>query len=179
MWAIDWAHPCNGYSVSWIEAGEGTGAGKTTPWYFWADCRPGYNYAQHWLYQVPSGDFGQFFAYTIVNTSNWGTSQGTWDLSMQSLNGTQHWLNGLHTSTAMSFKPNDIEVGLEIYPFPDPAVGSANPADYTQNQWRNSSGVWAYQNSAGSPHSDPTAFWTWLTVPAPGGVGGYGEATCC
>jgi hypothetical protein len=185
MWALDWAHPCYIspgvlFENSSIEAGEGIGGwiGSQTS-YFWEDCRPGYLPAHHWMYAIPSGDYGQTFAYTIVNTSNWGTSQGTWDIYMQSLNGTQHWQSHPHTSTAMSFKPNAIWAGLEAYPQANLSYADANPVDYSQNQWRNASGAWAYQTSAGYVESDPNANWTWLTVPAPGGFGGDGEATCC
>jgi transcriptional regulator with XRE-family HTH domain len=44
-----------------------------------------------------------------------------------------------------------------------------SPEEEWEHGWRPPSHV----------ESDPNANWTWLTVPAPGGVGGIGEATCC
>src|SRR5215467_6928909 len=66
MWLRDTSHGCNNYSVSWIEAGEATQPGKTGNYYFWGDCRPGFDFAPHFLKQPPSGDVGQYFEYIIT-----------------------------------------------------------------------------------------------------------------
>jgi hypothetical protein len=96
----------------------------------------------------------QFFQYEIAYAGN-----KTFNVSMTDLSGNQRWL---HQSTAMTYQPNDIWVGLEttatVY-----SITHADPDNFERTQWQSQSGVWSYVATGGTPptgNNAGTAIWT-------------------
>jgi hypothetical protein len=164
QWVIDTYDNCLD-GVSWIEAGEATWTGHTGNWYFWADCRPGSTEYNHFLYQPPSGDVGQYQQYVISKrTSN------TYLVWMQNASSGQ--IQWSKTSTSNTMAGADLlEIGLETtnnsY-----SVTHADPDYFRYTRFEGSDSNWYYQNQPGFQYSSYPPNWTWITKPAPGGTGG-------
>lgn len=169
LWEIDGRHTCSPNADSWIEAGEATQLGFSGDYYFWADCRPGSQELHHFLYQPPSGDFGQFFQYFINYYSN-----GEYALAMFTTSGTEEW-NAFSTNDSIT--PGVEEIGLETT---NTDVTSANPDVFYNNQYEDAhTSTWHYQVLVGDMENASPPTFIWAEPPAPGNNGGEGETTCC
>lgn len=169
LWLIDTTTNCGGTGwACWVEAGYGTRDDQPGIWYFWMDIRPGDNgfLNKHFVYQVPSGDFGQYFEYLIDQGPN-----NTFTIAVfNALSGDEIWSG---TSTNNSMHANDIEIGLETT---DETYSYAVNAYFRKSQYHRSNGVWNWQANPGTVTSQTPATFTWEQQPnstnnPPGGIG--------
>lgn len=175
LWLIDKTTNCGGTGWScWVEAGFGTRDDKSGIWYFWMDIRPGDNghLNPHWVYQVPSGDYNQWFLY-IIDQGDPGTN--TFVISVfNASTGNQVW-SGLSTNNRMH--ANDIEIGLETT---DTLSSYEVNTYFRKNQYHGTNGVWNWQANPGQVTNQDPAVFTWDQPPNPSNnpPGGIGHTSC-
>jgi hypothetical protein len=123
----------------WIEMGyQNLFTGTSNSDYFWADNRPNGGYHAHDLGQVPAGDYGYSAWVTI-----WQIASNEWEAAISSQTA---YYTGYSTSSQPS--ANLINAGTELAgsgTVPPEAV-QAPRADFTFNEWRDTGGVWHYQD---------------------------------
>lgn len=86
---------------------------------------------------------------------------------------TQLW-SGSSINNGMA--PDLIEFGLEAT---NTATQSSDYDYFENNQFSPDGSSWYYFTEGGSPASYNPPYWRWVTVPTPGGTGGFGETKCC
>jgi hypothetical protein len=132
----------------WVEAGITTynKATDTNPAntprtsYFWADWRPGSQWYEHEMDQIPGADLGQYTYFEILKVS--GANQ--FNVTVSGYSGYHAY--GYSTDNTMGL-PGIIQVGQELA---GTAGASAPTAHYIYNQWFDSSSIPHYQGANGA-----------------------------
>lgn len=177
QWLIDRATSActtNPYRSCWVEGGYTVGSvwiGYVgSPYYFWADIRPGYPYAEHDIALVPSADVGSLVSVNIDRDT--GVSN-QFDVAFDSPN-----YYGGGQSTANTMSPTDIVIGEELN---GGSSGASSPlTGWNYNQWIDSGFVYHYQTADGSmvgPNNPP--YGQWGVLPSQSSTGGQWQAWCC
>ncbi len=172
MWDIDTVHLWDGVEYSEVGTGESTWLGRTGNWYFYAYELPVLGMRETPLYQPPSGDVGNYMEYDVTISSISGYYQITMINTVTNNAGFQE------TFSAEGTVPTQIQVGQESTNN-SCSVNTAQTAYYQSNEWQDLHNYWHYQTNGGQPYSDYPPTWNWLTVPANGNYGGFGETYSC
>ena len=171
MWLIDNGNP-DPKCMCWVEVGEFVGRtldGSPTnvPIYFFADNRPVWGYAEHYVATVPNGNFGYNTDFEIYR--NPGVAN-RFEVYIRSSAG-DIYPSGL-ASTSNSMQPTTINIGEELYGT-DGAF--SEQARWSYNKWITSTGTRYYQtnNGMGSPPNNPPyAGWGVNELPSQSSTGG-------
>jgi len=165
-------------SQCWVEVGyyNDPGDGHTES-YFWADERPGSPFYQHFIANIPAGDYNVPALFEISQTC--GTS--CWNVSIYA---TREYYEAESTNNSMNPTGQNsyIQIGMELAGSNSNAA-SSNPAYFTQNAWYNASNAsWYFQTNSGIPGELISYAPPWIrqvTAPANGNSGGLYLTSCC
>ena len=167
-WITDLNHGCFGATVSWVEMGQATRLSDAKEYYFWVDCRPGYQYFEHWVSTVPSGDVGHYFYYLIKYLNS-----TTYNLYLMNSSGGVVWSA---QSTSNTMQPNRQQIGLETT---STSATSASSAYFKLTEWERPNGAFSYQTNPGTVTQASPPYWTWDQPPNSSNQVGLGHSRCC
>jgi len=148
----------------WVETGTTVGPVQghgicNSDCYYWADYRPDYGYAEHFLANVPQTDYGKI---SVLGINNQGG--GTFHVLISGYNGAY---GGDSTNNSMS--PNVIQTGMELL---GSSGGYALQAQYSTNLWSDGNNYYDQTNDGvngppGQSNDTSEVAWGWVSGQRP------------